>query len=324
MEEIYTGALLSPKDSRDYIYGETIGMASLPYDWAKNYDIEEILGFKIPVKDQGRSNSCGGQAWATYNSILECIMTKTFEEESAKFIFAHTHVGDSGSRGRDNCDICINKGVSKESLCLSYENGLPPSNNFMIDLASIKEEAFKDALNNKSKAYSQVKQTVEDLAVSIRDNYGSVFGIYGNNNGTWRTDYPTSPKNISKSDCWAHWVYVGKIKVENGVKYFGLINSWGDSVGDNGWQWINAEEYVKWLFEVWAMTPLDNTKFIFTKNMKYGSSGLDVKMLQTKLGLKVDGIFGKDTKLAVQGFQLRNHLVADGIVGPKTLLVLNK
>lgn len=320
-QEIFTGALLSPKDDRDYIYGETLGKSPMPFNWNIGYDIEEVLGFKLPVKNQGRSNSCGGQAWATYNSVLECINTKTFEEESAKFIFAQTHVGDSGSRGRDNSDLCVKKGVCIEPLCHSYEQGMPPTNDFMIS-NDITHIAYTNALNNKNKAYSIVRQTVEDLAIAIRDNYGVVFGIYGNNNGTWLSAYPESPK-VSKSDCWAHWVYVSKAKLINGVKYFGLLNSWGD-VGEKGWQWIKADDYVNYLFEVWAMTPLEDVKFIFTKTLRIGSKGFDVKMLQIRLGINADGIFGRNTKAAVIAFQILHLLTPDGICGPKTIISLNK
>lgn len=57
--------------------------------------------------------------------------------------------------------------------------------------------------------------------------------------------------------------------------------------------------------------------------LKYGSSGSEVKALQTALnraGLQVtvDGIFGAQTTTAVKKFQLANGLTVDGIVGPAT------
>ena len=62
--------------------------------------------------------------------------------------------------------------------------------------------------------------------------------------------------------------------------------------------------------------------------LKQGSSGAQVKTLQTKLinwgylSGKADGIFGPKTKAAVIYFQKRNGLVADGIVGTKTAQAL--
>lgn len=47
-----------------------------------------------------------------------------------------------------------------------------------------------------------------------------------------------------------------------------------------------------------------------------------VRQIQEALGIKVDGVFGKQTTAAVIAFQMKHSLVADGIVGPKTLNVL--
>lgn len=52
--------------------------------------------------------------------------------------------------------------------------------------------------------------------------------------------------------------------------------------------------------------------------LKVGSSGEDVKKLQTKLGLVADGQFGPGTEKAVKGWQAANGLIADGIVGDGT------
>jgi len=63
--------------------------------------------------------------------------------------------------------------------------------------------------------------------------------------------------------------------------------------------------------------------YVFTAFLKIGSVGLPTKMLQTKLGVNSDGIFGRKTQLAVLAFQTSHHLVADGICGPKTNAILN-
>lgn len=52
--------------------------------------------------------------------------------------------------------------------------------------------------------------------------------------------------------------------------------------------------------------------------LKLGSKGEDVKKLQTRLGLKADGDFGKGTESAVIKFQKDNGLKADGVVGDGT------
>lgn len=61
---------------------------------------------------------------------------------------------------------------------------------------------------------------------------------------------------------------------------------------------------------------------------KYGSTGEEVRQIQTKLKAAgyytgaVDGIFGAKTRDAVKAFQRDCGLTADGIAGPKTLLYL--
>lgn len=58
--------------------------------------------------------------------------------------------------------------------------------------------------------------------------------------------------------------------------------------------------------------------------VKVGSSGTVVKNIQTKLKRwgyytgSIDGVFGAKTKAAVQSFQRKNGLAADGIVGKAT------
>ena len=57
--------------------------------------------------------------------------------------------------------------------------------------------------------------------------------------------------------------------------------------------------------------------------LKLGSRGNEVKLLQEKLNLKIDGIFGPLTEEAVKDFQRSNGLKVDGIVGANTLSKLN-
>lgn len=63
--------------------------------------------------------------------------------------------------------------------------------------------------------------------------------------------------------------------------------------------------------------------------VKYGSSGNDVKTLQELLNsngysLDVDGVFGSKTQAAVKDYQQKNNLAVDGIVGNNTWGALNK
>ena len=56
----------------------------------------------------------------------------------------------------------------------------------------------------------------------------------------------------------------------------------------------------------------------FSGTVRIGDRGNNVKLVQEKLGLAADGIFGSGTDAAVKKWQSENGLTADGIVGPKT------
>ena len=72
------------------------------------------------------------------------------------------------------------------------------------------------------------------------------------------------------------------------------------------------------------LTPIPpQSAHIFTKLLKLGMVGEEVKFLQIKLGIGADGLFGNKTKTAVIKFQLAHSLVGDGIVGKLTNYQLN-
>lgn len=52
--------------------------------------------------------------------------------------------------------------------------------------------------------------------------------------------------------------------------------------------------------------------------LRLGSEGASVRALQKALGIKVDGVFGQETRRTVINFQTKNKLTADGVVGDKT------
>jgi peptidoglycan hydrolase-like protein with peptidoglycan-binding domain len=60
------------------------------------------------------------------------------------------------------------------------------------------------------------------------------------------------------------------------------------------------------------------------KTLRRESEGELVKVVQRKLGLTADGIFGPKTEAAVRAFQRLKDAVPDGIVGPRTWALLDE
>ncbi len=354
-----TGAIKDRPDARDYQWAE-IGFGSLPFDWSTGFDIEATLsstlgipGFKLPVKNQGASGSCGGQAWSYQNEVLEAIFSKTFEERSAKYIYEQTYVYPAGSAGRDNATILIKQGDAQESLLSSYEQGAPPSEWYMQKM-TINDSMRLDAKKSRLLSYANVALDIDTVAQAIRDNSGVVLGITGTNNGSWFSSMPVPPINTPPGSRWYHWIYAGKAKIINGKKYVGFLNSWGSAIGESGWQWI-SEDYFNCMTlddyhgqsAVWsAWTHVFNTapeptfSHNFAVEIRFGSSGAEVVALQKALQLDGEfpatvpttGYYGDITRRAVLAFQVKYQVAPMNelsslngkLVGTKTRAKLNQ
>lgn len=331
------GGIRDRVDNRDFLYSE-VGFGTETFDWNTPYDVETELNIKLPVKNQGQSFSCGGQAWSTYIGILEALATQTFEERSAKFVYSQVYVPGGGARGRDCADVCVNQGVAREAALSSYQNGQIPSETFMERSGDITTEVRQDATSSKLLSYAQVGNNINDIARAMKLNHGLVLGITGSNNGTWNSEFPKPP--IPGDATWNHWIYFGKAKMINGVKNIACLNSWGDKIGNKGWQWI-SEAYMPYVFSAWThvfgVTPVSGFHHTFTFDLDSGMSGAEVKHLQTALQLDgtfpasvpPTGFFGQITVQAVKDFQKKYNIANMGVtgfgrVGPKTRAKLNQ
>lgn len=284
------GGVVDIVDNRDYQLDE-VAAAPVAFDWDTGFDIEDSLRialnnptFKLTVKDQEQSFSCGGQAWAYLAEVLEALKTGTYETRSAKYVYAQTHVPPGGSRGRDNADIFVNQGVARETVLPS----VPATEAFLTRSQDITDPVRINAKLARSFVYAQAPLNINSAAMAIRDHGGVVLGIDGANNGTWGSEFPKPPSNTE----WRHWVYFGKAKKIGGIKHIACLNSWGTNVGDNGWQWI-AEQYFNsgHVWSAWThvlMPPITPpveppVQHVFNINLAYRDRSDEVKHLQTKL-----------------------------------------
>lgn len=351
-------AIPSPHDARDHQWVE-VGFGAAPFDWNVGFDVEaemsKVLGvpFKEPTKNQGQSGSCGGQAVSYLGGTFTVFQNKQFTEKSAKFSYAPVAFPGGGSVGRDLCDRVKNSGWAAESLCVSYENGKPPSESFMERVADITDAAIADGASDKGVSYAAVNADIDSVAQALANGNGLFIGVVGANNGTWLSAIPKPPGNSDK--LWGHWLKVGKAKLINGVKHIGVHNSWGDDTGEGGWQWLSEQYFDTVLtnpmrpgpaiFEarviVYNTTPLPPTTFhhTFATQLKSGDSGPEVKALQQALQLDGEfpanvaptGFYGNITVTAVQKFQSKYGIATGGTaqttgygkVGPKTIAKLN-
>lgn len=232
-EQYGKGALEDSYDIRDYQYA-----GSSPFDCQAGFNVLDVVGNDLVTKDQNGSYSCGGQAWAYYGEVLETVATGTYEPRSARWIYSQTFVEGGGSSGRNNSDVVTKQGWALEKHALSYDNGKPPREAFMRLKPFLSPEAKESMEVSKALSYLQVRGDIDVVAQAIRDNYGCVITLAGQDNGTWRSEFPKPPNNKD----WFHHLYCGKAKMIGGKKYIAVKNSWGNDTGKEGWQWI-GEEY---------------------------------------------------------------------------------
>lgn len=220
-------------DNRDYQAPEMFG-APAPFDWDKGFDVEEEIGIKLVVNDQGSSSSCVGQAKAKDREIKEYLDIKAYYPMSARSIYSRrTNKPGQGMQLREACDIEKYPGVARRADVPDYQNEADMNSLLGVDLAP------------KSSSLSYLAFTfwndIDSLASYIRDYQGAMIAFDGLNNGTFYSEHPTFPVSASQVQ-WAHAVFAGKAKLVNGEKRVYFLNSWGESVGVKGWQYLTAED----------------------------------------------------------------------------------
>jgi len=182
---------------------------------------------------------------------------------------------------------------------------------------------------------------IETIASIIQETGKAVMVWFYFNHDEW-TDVPEVKRELDAyaSSTSRHSVTAVDFTLYQGKKCLIIEDSWGTSYGKAG-QRIITEDFFKvrnffaghamnFTFNKPVVPPI--SKYTFTLNMKQGDSNAEVKELQLylkELGFypknsSATGYFGPVTKKAVVAFQLAHDLVGDGVVGPITLLALNK
>lgn len=257
-QQFGTGYVYKEPEKTDRVFS-----ASTPdFDWQKGFDIEDELkkklgsSFRLPINNQYQTQSCVGQAWAKYAGIKKVMgdPNPNWVEFSPRDIYSHIHLPGGGSYVIQGGLFMKNNGILPFEQLPSYWSGkpnVPATEELMRDRGL---EGGKESGDNanphiydnmrqlvKGGSVEYVNEDIDSIAKAIRDNYGCVLGLYGENNGTWLTEYPKPGRIV-----WGHGEYAGKAKYINGKKYIGMPNSWGTGVGRGGWQWFGEEWFNPW------------------------------------------------------------------------------
>lgn len=218
-----TGGRKSKLDLRD----RKIGKSAVPFNWSVGYSPTDAS----LTKDQGQSDSCGGQAGSYLNERLKG------GEQSAKSIYSLIWYKGGGTTTRDILNTIVKRGVTSETSVPSQ----PATESNLEDKSWQSIALLDEATTRKGLSYAFINTDIESIAQSIRDIGGCILLIQGQNNGSWLSPTPVPPAN--NTNLWAHFLFAGKAFMKDGKKVIAVHNSWGD-IGDNGWQYL-TEDYFK-------------------------------------------------------------------------------
>ena len=250
------GALVRGEDPRDVPYSSLIFGAPV-VNWDKGFDVEENLGIKVRIDDQGSSQSCVAQAWSKYGEVVDYVETRQIPDLSARDIYSRIFVPPDGvAYGYKGGSVLKDRGVAEEKFILSYISGNPPDEAFMR-IRNDDPDVAKNAAIRKIKGYAFVSgSNVDELAHAIQNNHGALFGVTGSNNG-WQTGHPRPP--LQGEPVWGHFLYASGFKIINGRKYVYGPNSWGKAWGQGGYYFLEESYFAQgWTFNGMTLADLPN------------------------------------------------------------------
>ncbi len=290
--------------AQDYKHSDVYG--AMAVNWVK----KESKDFKkYTPRDQSTSLSCCGQGSA---KGVETLINKVMSAHPPYRSRSNFPAG--GMYTQDIGEVWKKVGSNFEELDQSQNQGETLLNRNIEVPTPYKIGGY---IQPDSKSIEEVAQVVE--------NYGHCMLIFHSNWEEWKE----KPKYNGKEVNFGHCVCaVDYFLDENGTKCILIEDSAGLlTVMENNQRIITEDYLIKRCDGAIYFTHINPLEmpYVFTKTLKLGSVGFDVKKLQEKLGgLKVDGIFGQNTRSSVIGFQLVHGLVTDGIIGKKTNEALNK
>lgn len=322
IETIGKGAIPREWDERNIIFSEIPAGAGF-FDWKKGFDLSEQTPLKI--ENQNGSLSCVGQAWAKYAEVLEHLETKRFKDLSARFIYSRIYVPSGGAYIYKGAKVLAEIGTSSELTTPSYENGNPPSENFMRQIDE-RPETLSEAAIQRVKSHAYLNPSINEFALAIQNQNGLVTGFIGANEG-WGSAFIRPPRQSEPT--WGHAVYCVGAKLIEGKKYIKFINSWGKEWGENGYGYVGEDYFSSgYVFNAITLVDLPNDwqkekeqpifKHNFYRDIVFGERSEEVRALQK--ALKIDGAFpqsvpetgyyGEITRKAVFDFQKKSKVAS--------------
>lgn len=281
------------------------------------------------IEDQHQTPSCGAHAGDSMKNVLEAGFRGSPEYLWKCMRLVDKLSPDTGSNMLTIMERIYNRGICSFSL---LPNNALVSNTEYASPAALNQTMDIDADGHKIGIYAftfnptfqQIKDAIyQHKAVILLLKVGAEWWTKENGVASWQEKdiLPLDPNRQPISS--AH--FITAYAFDKNYIYF--INSWSNQWGRKGIGYFGID----YAYRVSEMgTIIDpQTKYVFTKVLRYAMNSFDVIQLQHTLNkdlsdsLIADGAFGNLTLAAVKKFQTKHGLVADGVVGKITNAVLN-
>ena len=224
-----------------------LASAEKPFDWIN--DVQAIqtrfsnLG-NVPVKDQGQSDSCPGQAGSYFLGVVIAYNNNTtYQEDSSKSVYSPIAYPGGGSTDTALQNQIANVGAMSESMVPSYPSpGVAPTEAFMTDKSWMTAENQIIMLKDAGWQEVTVANDVNSIAEAIRDYGATIWHIdsdfYQYDN--WVSAYPQQTPTSNEG----HFMCQPLVCMYNGLQAIKSFQSWGKSVGDQGYQYFTTATFI--------------------------------------------------------------------------------
>jgi C1A family cysteine protease len=226
-------------DPRDHLYSAPLGnLQALP----AAVDLQPTF----PIYDQGRIGSCTANALA---GAVQFDRLKSAQKPdfvpSRLFIYYNERViegdpgNDAGAQLRDGIKTLQQQGVCPESewpyddTPAPYEGGPFPVGSKPATQPN--QKCYNDAANYEIKSYQRLNQILSQLQGCLAAGFPFVFGFSVFNEWYSQDPRPALIPVPSNSDSLVGGHAVLCVGYDNDKRLFKIRNSWGNSVGDNGY-----------------------------------------------------------------------------------------
>lgn len=211
---------------------EKLGNSPAPFDWVKGVERD------FRRKDQGTNFSCGFQSGSRWLQIF----LQGNPDISAKGGYSQGYAAGGGMSKASLESVMCRFPCPLESEVPSYDASGAPLSESMMREQSWKTDSFSRSFQDFVPV--TVRLDKESIAQAIRDTGGVILLIGGQNGNPrdWRSACPQPPSASNRNEVWWHYLCLTGAKASY-PKPLRADQSWGESVGDRGWQYFD-EEYL--------------------------------------------------------------------------------